>query len=572
MKKISTILLALSLAVAMGLSSFTSSAYAAGTSDSANQLATAEEEKDTKQDEDTSDTEESDSSSNLPDTGAAYDLTGMSGSPDVTAESAIVMDARSGEIIYSKQADAQRYPASITKVMTALLAIENCNMDDIVTFSDQAVNGIEAGSSSAGINVGAELTVEDTLYALMLVSANEAGAALAEHISGSDKDFGKLMTKRAKELGCKGTHFTNPHGLPDEDHYTTAYDMGLILKEAIKHEEFRKISSTITYTLESDTLTQSIELWNHAKILRENSEYYYKYAVGAKTGFTQAALNTLVTYAEKDGVQLLCVILKDYGADQSYYDTTHLYKWAFDQVKSIKPLKDYDVSLAISELTDLSDKEIESYQSLEPTCDTSYPILVKSDFDTSSLSKELRIDEDTETGRLGYIDIKDGDTLVYSAEVTYDTTSDAAQTYLKDKDDSDKKDAGDTDSDNSEEDDLKTATTVTKASLLRSVFFFLLRLVIACLLIFLIMQMIYRWQLAQQRKKRIQNITKKASGKKKQASAGSSTKKTVRKAPAPKSATRSSSAASKSANSNSRPAQRSGKVDSNGIRRNRRHK
>ena len=165
---------------------------------------------------------------------AAYGVDNLKGAPDITAESAILMDAASGAVLYGKDEESKQYPASITKVMTALLAIENCSMDDIVTFSNEAVNGIEPGSSSAGINVGAQLTVEDTLYALMLVSANEAASALAEHISGSNEAFAELMNQRAAELGCTGTHFTNPHGLPDEDHYTTAHDMALILRRAIE--------------------------------------------------------------------------------------------------------------------------------------------------------------------------------------------------------------------------------------------------------------------------------------------------------------------------------------------------
>lgn len=173
---------------------------------------------------------------------AAYGVDNLKGAPDITAESAILMDAASGAVLYGKDEESKQYPASITKVMTALLAIENCSMDDIVTFSNEAVNGIEPGSSSAGINVGAQLTVEDTLYALMLVSANEAASALAEHISGSNEAFAELMNQRAAELGCTGTHFTNPHGLPDEDHYTTAHDMALILQQAMKYDEFRTIA------------------------------------------------------------------------------------------------------------------------------------------------------------------------------------------------------------------------------------------------------------------------------------------------------------------------------------------
>ena len=134
--------------------------------------------------------------SNTQATGASYGTSKLSGAPDIVAESAVVMDAGTGTVLYGKEASTKRYPASITKVMTALLAVENCNMSDIITYSNAAVNGIEAGSSTAGINVGAKLTVEDSLYALMLVSANEAAAAIAEHISGSTTEFAKLMTKR----------------------------------------------------------------------------------------------------------------------------------------------------------------------------------------------------------------------------------------------------------------------------------------------------------------------------------------------------------------------------------------
>ncbi len=431
----------------------------------------------------------SDNSEPLEDTGASYDLIGLSGSPDITAESAIVMDARSGEIIYAKQADVVRYPASITKVMTTLIAIENCKMDEKVSFTSEVVNSIEAGSSTAGINAGAELTVEDTLYALMLVSANEAGAAIADHVSGSNEKFAKLMTKRAKELGCTNTNFKNPHGLPDPDHYTTAHDMGLILKEALKHEEFRTFASTISHVIESDTLTNKrIELWNHAKILRDNTEYYYKYAKGAKTGYTMAANNTLVTYAEKDGMQLLCVILKDYGADQSYYDTIHLYDWSFDQLKSITPLSDFDLTEAIGSLENLKQKEKDLYLSLNPTFHRDYPLLVKKGFDTEGVTREFRLDEDKESGRLGYVEAKSEDEVILSLPVTYDTSSSAALDQFTDQ---------------GGKDDLQAVRPVNKNSPLKKIGIFLLRIAIAALLIFVIMQLISRWQLEKKRQARI---------------------------------------------------------------------
>ena len=345
MKRILTFILTLTLAL-----SFCVNSFAAATTATASETQTGTSEAQTDTSKTQADTSEAQTDTSKVQAGASYGISNLSGAPDIVAESAVVMDANTGTILYGKEADTKRYPASITKVMTALLAVENCKMSDVITYSNAAVNGIEAGSSTAGINVGAKLTVEDSLYALMLVSANEAAAAIAEHISGSTTEFAKLMTKRAKELGCTNTQFKNPHGLPNEEHYTTAHDMGLILKEAMKHEEFRKISGTISYTLKkSDTLKDTLELWNHAKILRENSDYYYKYAEGAKTGFTQVALNTLVTYAKKDNVELICVILKDYGADKSYTDTANLFKWAFNQVKSITPLTDFSLKTAMTE-------------------------------------------------------------------------------------------------------------------------------------------------------------------------------------------------------------------------------
>ncbi|MBQ6393121.1 MAG: hypothetical protein IJH60_06385, partial [Eubacterium sp.] len=269
-----------------------------------------------------------------------------------------------------------------------------------------------------------------------------------------------------------------------------AHDMGLIMKESLKHKEFKKFAGTITYTIKNDTLTnKQIELWNHAKILRDNTEYYYKYAKGAKTGYTMAANNTLVTYAEKDGMQLLCVILKDYGADQSYYDTIHLYKWAFDTLKCIHPLKKYDLTADIKSLEGVKPDKIETYLSLNPTYNKNYPVLVKKGFDAKNLTKKFRLDEDFDEGRLGYIEVKSGDEMVLSEPVTYDKKANEALNYVTDQGGGD---------------DLQVAKTTNKNSLLKKIVVFLLRLIVAAALIFVIMQMIRRWQLEKKRQARIQ--------------------------------------------------------------------
>lgn len=535
MKRIYAILLALALTLTSNTTFFNAPIYASSMESSTADSSTTEESSTQTEKEASSptvnllddDTEKNDDTEEkTPETGAAYNLDKpFEDGPDVVAESALLMDARSGAILYAKESDTKRYPASITKVMTTLIAIEKCKMDDIITFSSSAVYGIEEGSSTAGINVGAKITVEDTLYALMLVSANEAGAAIAEHVSGSNEEFAKLMTERAKELGCTNTNFKNPHGLPDEEHYTTAHDMGLIMQEAMKHEEFRKISSTISYTISaSDTVPEDIELWNHAKILRDNSEYYYEYAVGAKTGYTQAARNTLVTYAEKDGTQLLCVILKDYGADNSYYDSTRLYKWGFEQVKTITPLKEYDLEKVLTENEKITESELATYLSLNPVFEKNYPVLVKTSFDGKDLKKAFRLEEDQTEGRLGYIDVTIGDQTIFTTPVTYDLESEAAKNYLT------KNDGGD---------DLETAKVTNKNSLLHRFFAISVRLIIACILVYIIMQLIHRWQVEKKRKTRIQKRKQKNQSSKKNSSASQKKKNTT--------------------------------VDENGIRRNRRH-
>ena len=498
MKQILTFILTLTMAFSFCVNSFaattTATASETQTDTSKTQAASSETQADTSKTQAAS--SETQAASPKAPAGTSYGISNLSGAPDIVAESAVIMDANSGAVLYGKEANTKRYPASITKVMTALLAVENCKMNDVITYSNAAVNGIEAGSSTAGINVGAKLTVEDSLYALMLVSANEAAAAIAEHISGSTAEFAKLMTKRAKELGCTNTQFKNPHGLPDEEHYTTAHDMGLILKEAMKYEEFRKIAGTISYTLKkSDTLKDTLELWNHAKILRENSDYYYKYAEGAKTGFTQVALNTLVTYAKKGNVELICVILKDYGADKSYTDTANLFKWAFNQVKAVTPLEDFSLKTAMTENTSIDSTKLDQIQLLNCSYNKDFSVLVKKGFDESKLKTAFKLDEDKKSGKLGYIVISCDGKELGRTEVTYDTTSKQGKNYLEGK---------------TIDDNLKTAPVASKRKeAIHRGISFSLRILIAVILIILIMHMIHRHELEKRRKERMSHRKKK---------------------------------------------------------------
>ncbi len=249
--------------------------------------------------------------------------------PAIQGEAAIVMDAASGTVLYEKNSHRQLYPASITKILTALLAIEGSRMDEQVTFSYNAVHKTEG--SGIWRDVDEVMTMEQCLYALLLNSANECAYAIAEHVGGTYEDFVKQMNDRAEALGCTDTHFNNPHGLPDEKHYTSAYDMALIAREAIENETFRKITGTKQYQIpptnkHPDEITY---LRNHHKMLFKGEKYYYEYCIGGKTGYTDAAGNTLVTYAEKDGMTLICVTMKEKTTCQ-YEDSLKLLKFCFD--------------------------------------------------------------------------------------------------------------------------------------------------------------------------------------------------------------------------------------------------
>ncbi|SDB44462.1 D-alanyl-D-alanine carboxypeptidase [Pseudobutyrivibrio sp. YE44] len=253
------------------------------------------------------------------------------GGIDVTAESAIIMEEETGTILYSKNMDEVHFPASITKIMTALLTLENCQLDETVTFSAEAVYGTELGSSSIARDVNEEMTVEQTLYGMMLESANECAYALGEHVAGDMSSFVDMMNDRAKELGCTNTHFNNSNGLPDDEHYTTAHDMALIARAAYSIPKFAEIVGTKSYTIPpTNKHPDPTPLNNHHQMLHyyKTNKYLYDGCLGGKTGYTVVAGATLVTYAKKDGMTLICVVMKDTVGEQ-YTDTTNLFEYCF---------------------------------------------------------------------------------------------------------------------------------------------------------------------------------------------------------------------------------------------------
>ncbi len=266
--------------------------------------------------------------------------------PQVYAEAAIVMEAGTGTILYSKNIDEQLYPASITKLMTVLLALENLNMDEEVTFSHNAVFSIDYASSHIARDEGEILTVEECLYAILLESANECSNAIAEQISGTTEAFADLMNQRAAELGCTNTHFVNPHGLPDEEHYTCPRDMALIAQEVIKHEKFRQISGTPRYTLRAtNKKDEELLMNNHHYMISsyKTSRFLDDTVFAGKNGYTTVALNTLVTCATRNGMDLIVVTMKTQGTAERgvpiYTDTANLLNYASENFHKVNILE-----------------------------------------------------------------------------------------------------------------------------------------------------------------------------------------------------------------------------------------
>lgn len=251
--------------------------------------------------------------------------------PQIAGESAIVMEASTGTVLYEKNSHEQCYPASITKIMTSMLAVNNSSLDEEVTFSKEAVYNTEGSGISR--DVGEVMTMRECLYGLMLESANECGYAIAEHTGGNYENFVKMMNDEAERLGCEDTHFNNPHGLPDEEHKTSAYDMALISREALKSDIFRMIVNTRRHSIPPTNKHQEeTYLSNHHKMrnnYKGDEQYLYEYCIGGKTGYTSVAGSTLATFAEKDGMTLICVVMRETSPNH-YTDTRTLFDYCFE--------------------------------------------------------------------------------------------------------------------------------------------------------------------------------------------------------------------------------------------------
>jgi len=306
--------------------------------------------------------------------------------PKIDATSAILMNANTGMVLYENAADEQRFPASTTKIMTALLTLENAEIDDVVTALKIDFEHVTADSSNADIKVDEQVTVKDLLYALMLPSANEAAYMLARHVGGSWENFVDMMNARATELGCTGTHFANPCGLHEENHYTTARDLLRITEEAMKSTLFREISNTAQYRMKPTNMHEERIIYTTNQLIFSMYQpWYYQFCKGVKTGHTSQAGNCLVAYAEKGSTNLYVVVMGCADAPdsssvaKSFTEAKRLFEWGYDNFVSRTLAKKGD-ALAYIEDVRLSTETDTLVLTAKNDLTASIPIDIKDDY------------------------------------------------------------------------------------------------------------------------------------------------------------------------------------------------
>ena len=268
--------------------------------------------------------------------------------PAISAGSAVLLEANTGTILYSKNIHEKSYPASTTKLLTCLIAAENAKLNETVSFSHDAVFSIERDSSNIGIDPGQSMSMEECLYAILVASANEVANGVAEHIGKDTDTFADMMNARAAELGCANSHFVNAHGLYHEEHYTTAYDLALIACAFFDNELLSKIGNTATYHFEA-TSTQPDDFVVRNKHKLITGEIACEGIKGGKTGYTDEARQTLVSCAEKNGMKLICVVMVEESPDQ-FYDTVKLFDYGFNNF-TIANVAEYESDYHISGIT-----------------------------------------------------------------------------------------------------------------------------------------------------------------------------------------------------------------------------
>lgn len=262
---------------------------------------------------------------------------GLPDFPQVSSPNVVLMDADSGEVLFSKNPESKVYPAGTTKLLTALLTIENRALTDNIIFSEAAAQSVKSGEINVGIVPGEEMTISQALYCMLLRSANDVAHGFAEEIGGTISNFAAMMNTRLEEIGAKNTHFTNPTGFADDFHYTTAYDMALVGKAFFDNKALMKIISyPDVYTIKPTNKSNFTRYYRHRYQMIGNGDYSYKYSLGGLTGSSKKAGECVVSFAQKDDIRLICVIMK--GEEKTRYtDTIALFDYYFENFHKIFP-------------------------------------------------------------------------------------------------------------------------------------------------------------------------------------------------------------------------------------------
>ncbi len=312
--------------------------------------------------------------------------------PATGCKAVYVAEPTTGKIIYEKNAHEVMYPASTTKILTALLVMENCKMTDTAVVSKNAIEIVPAGYSNANLQVGESLSIKDLLYALLVPSANEAANVLAEHVSGSVEAFADLCNNRAKELGCENLHFVNPNGIHDDNHVCTAYDLYLIAKECQKYDMFNEIVKTKTYTLPMTDIYPSKRTLKTTNDLLLSGTYYYANCTGIKTGTTTPAGQCLVASSTYNGLNLISVVLgggtNAKGLAERFYDTKQMFEYTYDNY-SIKEIANYGDTVAEIKVG----KATKDTAELNAIVDSDIATIVPNSIDKDNMQEKITMNE-----------------------------------------------------------------------------------------------------------------------------------------------------------------------------------
>ena len=314
--------------------------------------------------------------------------------PVLGSKAVYIANPDTGKVFYEKNAHEKMYPASTTKILTALVTMENCEMTDVATVSQRALDLVPSGYSNANLQAGETHTIKDLLYALLLPSANEAANVLAEHVSGSVEEFVELCNRRAQELGCETLHFTNTNGMHDDNHYCSAYDLYLIAKECQKYEIFNEIVKTRTYTLPSTDIYPGERIIKNTNELLQPGTYYYSNCTGIKTGHTTPAGECLVASSSFGNINLISVVLggetvNSQGLNDRFYDSKNLFEFIYNnyEIKKIADQRDIIATLIVG-------KAVKHERILDLIVDTDIATIVPKDVNKENIKMTVKINPD----------------------------------------------------------------------------------------------------------------------------------------------------------------------------------